>query len=230
MALPDPLISFLIDYGLPLLIIVAILALTFLGARRRERTLAGVAGVLGFAFRPGDRDVAAAEFTRFPLFRGGRPALTIIGLLTARRKGIKYLMKGVREGQEVWLFDYEYASEDTRDLHTVAAFPLREDVIPKFTLAPEGMWQRIVGGPDIDFTSHLDFSNRFLLRGPDEEAVRALFQPRVLDALTKLQGRLNVQGGGKWMIVFGPRVKPEPERIRAFLDQALRVVQAFGKR
>ncbi|MEE2905298.1 MAG: hypothetical protein VX801_02765, partial [Gemmatimonadota bacterium] len=49
--------------------------------------------------------------------------------------------------------------------------------LPKFQLGPEG-WGIKLGYQDIDFESHLtavEFSKKYLLRGKDEQKIRALF-------------------------------------------------------
>ena len=50
--------------------------------------------------------------------------------------------------------------------------------IPAFTLDKEGLMERLyalAGYEDIDFDSHIDFSNRFYLRGENPEEIKAFF-------------------------------------------------------
>ncbi len=60
--------------------------------------------------------------------------------------------------------------------------------------------------------------------------MRALLQPRALDALTRLPNRPSVQGGGRWMIIDGSPIKPQMEQILEMLEEVQRVFYAFGKR
>ncbi len=233
----DLILVYLFNYGFFVLLLVLFIALLLLRGRRRQKAWAQVARDISFAFHPKDEGVWGFEFLRLPLFQRAEGRRSVIDFPSALRAKITNVMKGVRDGREVWLFDYEYASSsgagsapDAGYRHTVAVLALQEDSLPEFALSPEGMWQRIFAGEDIDFPSHPDFSRRFVLRGPDESRIRALFRPRVLDALMRLPRRLSVQGRGMWMIVYGPPVRAEPQRIREFLDEALRVFQAFGKR
>jgi hypothetical protein len=62
--------------------------------------------------------------------------------------------------------------------------------LPTFTLEKEGkldkvfdIVRRFVGRIDIDFEEYPDFSKHFLLEGPDEEAIRKLFRPSLLQFL-----------------------------------------------
>lgn len=73
----------------------------------------------------------------------------------------------------------EGALQAKSDTHiTVAHISEIEVPIPDFALEPEGLWSKVselVGGKDIDFEAHPDFSAKYYLRGPDEGAVRNFF-------------------------------------------------------
>jgi carbonic anhydrase len=54
---------------------------------------------------------------------------------------------------------------------------------PIFTMEQETLLDKIAevtGFPDIDFSDHPEFSDKFLLRGPNEEAIRKFFNPVIL--------------------------------------------------
>lgn len=195
-----------------------IFILAYRRAQQRQSALAGIASTLGFSFRSFD-----AEWTKplgeFPIFkRKGSPQ-------------VKNLMRGVKEGKEVLLFEYTFSEGDAVRNQTAVCWRLRADSFPRFELGPEGFFQSIFEGGDIDFASHPEFSNRYLLKGPDEQAIRGLFQPRVLDAFTSRREFWVAQGDGEWLVVYRPRitVRPTADEVRKLLDEAFSLFAAFGK-
>ena len=68
--------------------------------------------------------------------------------------------------------------------------------LPSFSLKPEGFLHRLVaslGLQDINFDTHPEFSRMYQLQGSDEESVRELFQPGVLEYFEQHKG-LCVEG------------------------------------
>jgi hypothetical protein len=108
---------------------------------------------------------------------------------------------------------------------------MREDKLPLFEMHAEGFLEMLFGTGNIDFPSHPGFSTRWFVRGPDEQAVRALFQPRVLDAFSARPEAWVVQGYGEWLVAYRPRVtmQPRADALRKFLDEGYSIFTAFGK-
>ncbi|HMJ71291.1 MAG TPA: SulP family inorganic anion transporter [Cyclobacteriaceae bacterium] len=73
----------------------------------------------------------------------------------------------------------EGALQAKSDTHITVAHISETDMpIPDFALEPEGLWSKfseLVGGKDIDFIDHPDFSKKYYLRGNNEAAVREFF-------------------------------------------------------
>ncbi len=186
--------------------------------RHRQSALAQIASVLGFSFRVADEEWTACMATLPFMKRKGSP-------------NIRNVMRGVTESREVVLCDYMFIDGDTVRRQTAAVFRLRKDRLPPFELQPEGFLQNLFGGGDIDFASHREFSARYFLRSPDEQAVRALFQPRVLDALSAKHETWVVQGDREYLAMYRPHVtvRPTPDAMRAFLNEASSIVAVFGK-
>ncbi|MCP4455254.1 MAG: hypothetical protein GY809_27660 [Planctomycetes bacterium] len=60
---------------------------------------------------------------------------------------------------------------------------MTETSLPVFQLYREGLFQKIAdkfSKKDIDFEGYPIFSDKYVLKGGDEQAVRALFSPEVL--------------------------------------------------
>ncbi|MEQ8238753.1 MAG: SulP family inorganic anion transporter [Cyclobacteriaceae bacterium] len=75
---------------------------------------------------------------------------------------------------------------------------------PIFTLELESLYDKVNDlaiGQDIDFENHPIFSDRFLLRGPDESAVREFFNPVILSFIETYLA-YHIESNGKSLIVY----------------------------
>jgi hypothetical protein len=144
-------------------------------------------------------------------------------------------------GEEFWLFEYRYVTGHGKNAHrhrmTVAAFPHLRAAneqggsveLPAFELSREHIFHKIgqaFGFQDIDFPEHPSFSKRYLLRAQNEAAVRRLFDPGLLDFFDKVP-EINVEAGGKYLIVYRAGKRVKPAEALAFLDEAAGVRDAL---
>ncbi len=134
-----------------------------------------------------------------------------------------------RTSIEVMLFDYRYITGTHRHHHvnqaTVAAFHAVGETLPEFSLQPENLLHKIgglLGYQDIDFEENPGFSGRYLLRGPQEDAIRRLFTSEVLDFFDQRPGWC-VEAGGDWIVVFRRGRRVGPQDLGEFLKQAFEV-------
>ena len=149
-------------------------------------------------------------------------------------KRMTHVMAGEVEGSDLRVLEYRYTTGSGKNSstshQTVVAIATGGVsggggvMLPDFTLARENFFHKIgqaFGYQDIDFDMFPEFSKKYLLRGSDEEAVRALFNGRVIDAYMNNVG-VNVESRGGWLFVFaqGKRLKPE--------DIQPRIECAFG--
>jgi len=93
-------------------------------------------------------------------------------------------MSGEMDHIKLTVFDYNYIVwvVDTycNCSQTVAFAELGNVHLSRFSLDPESIFHKIgeiVGFKDIDFPENKRFSDRYLLKGADEAAVRAVFKP-----------------------------------------------------
>ena len=101
--------------------------------------------------------------------------------------------------------------------------------LPVFTLQPEQLWHRIgewFGMQDINFDSHPNFSPRYLLKSPEEEAVRELFMPELLEFFEEHPGHSVEAAGGIWVLYQSNREIPA-EQIRDSLQAAFEILAQF---
>lgn len=186
--------------------------------KRREALAAAAARwELGFELEPSTK--ARRAFEHLPLFDQGR------------QKTAANRLFGELEGFGLEHFDYSYVtgSGKNRSTHnqSVVGVTIPGARLPAFTLEPEAMFDKLAavfGAKDFDFTTHPEFSKRYLLRGDDEDGVRRLFTPGVLGWFERNLG-LHVEGAGRVLIVYRRgRVRPADE-VRTALHEGLEIAR-----
>jgi hypothetical protein len=198
----------------PMLIIGAIVVTIGVGAyfaylneKKRTAALADAALRLGFSFEQKVSNEEAATLGSFHLFKIGRS-----------RKG-KNLMRGKSDGADAVLLDYQYTVGGGKNSHTysqtVVIYPGEAGgaALPDFTLGPEHWWNKVgevFGHRDINFEASEEFSKHYLLKGPDEAAIRTLFGAEPLGFFAQHQG-WSVESAAGSLVIYhsGRRVKPE---------------------
>ncbi len=202
-------------------VVGVILIATWLHEKKRREAFAWRTQELGYEFDPQAGEVMHAPFSTLPLFSQGH----------GRRA--RNLLRGGRRDDEHWIFDYRYArggGKNKQIYHqTVIAFPTRQVDLPAFSVRPENIFHKIgsaFGYQDIDIDEHPDFSNRYLLHGSDEDAIRALFDGNVIRTLDDARN-LCVEAERDWLIAYRARRRVSPQQIREFVDEMRRVRKAF---
>lgn len=206
--------------------IVAVIAGIFVAVARAEKArtdrLQDVGATLGFSFeREGnlERLKAVADV---PLFNRGHS------------KRVRNVLTGRSGEVDVAAFDYRYTVGHGKQAHTsnqtVALFQGASRTLPDFQMAPENFFfdklNKVFGHQDIDFDSSPEFSSRYMLRGPDETAIRSAFTADAQSFFAAHQGwTMEAQAGAVAIYRAGERVKPE--EVPMFLEQARAIIGAL---
>ena len=214
----------------PILAVVAVLALvgglivlTQKMEQKRTEELMAVCQVLGLTFEPeGDVEVMKG-LGDLPLYAHGHS------------KRVRNVMTGRTSGRDVKLFDYKYTTGSGKNSHTwsqtVAVYPKVADGLPDLLLAPENIFHKIgavFGYQDIDFDTSPEFSSHYLLRGPDEMAIRSVFSVDALHFFGMQRGwHVEVVGGTIGLYRSDKRCKPE--EVRPFLDETQAVLRVLAR-
>ena len=218
------------DQYLPV-IFIGIVAVAFIGGsllvaaqvdRRRtaEYTAWCQARHLRFDHELRDEDLKFAEIC--PLFTLGRSHYW------------GYSISGECDGVPYTMFEYRYTTGSGRGGHTniTSAIAWRtEREFPQFSLTPERFVDRMaafLGGQDIDFHDSPEFSRARRLRGTSESAVRALFTPRLREAMTSI-GEEGVAGGRHHLFWWRLGQLPSPQDLDQFLADGERIRLEFEK-
>jgi MFS superfamily sulfate permease-like transporter len=97
-------------------------------------------------------------------------------------------------------------------------------VVPSFTMEKEGFFDKLkgyAGFNDIDFDAYPDFSDKFLLRGKDEPAIRSFFHAELLE-LIEAYPNYHVENNGTMLLIYPFNKKNGIKNIEALL--------AFGRK
>ncbi len=197
-------------------------------ARKREqertRQMLNVASLLGWQFSEAAGLNWIPNLETFALFNQGHS------------KQIKNAMYGEIDGEKAAVFDYYYVVGHGKHRSTfnqsVVYFEPRNLNLPPFSLRPEHTFHKIIsafGYQDIDFGNRPDFSSKYLLRGPDEQAVRSTFTDALLGFYEMNEGT-STDGGGNQLFMFRQNQRPAPHETQAFLNLALQLQRLFASR
>ncbi len=218
-AAATPLVPILF-FGAVVVAIAVGVSLAYAYEKKRTAALADACLRLGFNFQPTIPKEQAPTFGNFHLFNRGHG-----------RKGWN-LMTGKAGGAAVALFDYRYTTGGGKNSHTwtqtVAVFP-EAGGLPEFLLAPEHWWDKIgeiLGHKDIDFEASPEFSKHYLLKGPDESAIRAAFGAEALGFFGGHQG-WSVEVKDRSLAVYRLSSRPKPEEMQAFVADVASVRRAL---
>jgi hypothetical protein len=216
------------DLLLSLAALVALGAFFLWQGRRRRLAMIAAAKQLGFAFEgdPGADAMAALARLR---------ALADVPLLSRGfRQWAANGMAGRRNGRDVRVFDFHYRhrarGRGTTAL-TVVLVPGAGAGLPDFVLAPENVFQKLgelFGGADIDFLTHPAFSERYLLRGSDEPAIRRAFRAEALETIGRERG-WHVEVARGHLAAYCGTTCISPGEVPELVDRVLRIVELLAR-
>ncbi|MEA3342548.1 MAG: hypothetical protein U9Q92_00135, partial [archaeon] len=191
--------------------------------KKRKEELKMAAGRMAFSFSPDGDNSLLSSLGVLKLFSKGygRKAYNII--------------KGEMDRIHWTVFDYRYTvgggRSSTTYSQTVACAQLDVD-LPKFSLGAESFFHKlgdVLGYKDIDFKSSPVFSDRYLLKGPDEASVRKLFTPEILTFFENRKDIINIEAAGSRIIIYRNNKKVNPDDMRSFISEASKIARMFAK-
>ena len=145
-------------------------------------------------------------------------------------------MYGEIEGVKTAVFDYRYTVGGGKNSQTfnqtVVYLEPRNLSLPFFSLRPEHLFHKLIsafGYQDIDFGNRPTFSSKYLLRGPDEQAVRNLFDDALL-GFYEMNPGLSADGGGNQLFLFQQNYRQPPQQIQSTVNAALQLQRLYGNR
>jgi hypothetical protein len=212
--------------------------------RKREAALRKVAEQLGFTYVADADPFNAPPHLDQAMWRASLE-------LTNTHYGAPHHLRGESPAGPVTVFDIHYEQPGTDrnaaapHKRTQAGFRSEDIDLPPTRIEPEDRNDRFSNATlnlispawrDIDLDEHPAFSDRYALRGEDEDATRALFTRELIDFWMSLpaEHRLAAQVGGKSVLVYreprwrdGREGQLPPEDYPEFVAEAVRVALAF---
>lgn len=198
-------------------------------ATERLRLLEAAASELGLSVQPDGDSTLQEELSSFPLFNIGRS------------REMRNLMVADTPEVSLLIFDYKYiplSDEAGRDRwQTVVAVRSPELQIPTFHLYPEGFFSKIgsaLGGQDINFDDHPEFSKAFILKSEAEKETREFFDETLLDFFAQ-HPDISCEARPGTILYFRSRkridrIEPTATALRKLTDEGLHAFHAVRDR
>jgi carbonic anhydrase len=203
-------------------VVVAVRHHVVKSARERVEAIRAVADRLGWAYRQDVSFEAIPKLDRFELFRQGRD-----------RKLRNLLTSPAGEPRAV-LFEYTYTTGSGKSQAThrqTVFYATGTDLrVPSFSLRPEHFFHRIgavFGMQDINLEQRPEFSRMYVLRGEDEDAVRAMFTDPVAGFFERRAGSC-AAGVGREVLFWRPGRLLKPEELEAFIGEGMELASRLG--
>lgn len=205
-------------------IVVAVILWSMHLEKKRTADMRSMAESLGLEFFESEHIQLLSRLNRFQLFSSGHSRV------------MKNVILGQTEIATIAIFDYRYTTGSGKNKstynQTVVAMESASLQLPSFTLRPEHFFDKLgsaMGFQDIDFDDHPEFSKLFVLKGPDEAAIRAFFDPPLLDFFAALPGIYFECAAGKFVYFRAGKIQ-KVEALRKYLEDGYSVYQAFAER
>jgi hypothetical protein len=200
-------------------LLIAVYGTTWYLGKRRAQALQALAAALSFTFTARGDDMLIGELSEFHLFSQGY------------RRRISNVLQGKFNLMPVTVMDYKYTTGGGKSSHTwvqtVLVFDSDKLQLPRFLLRPENLFDKIgsaFGYKDINFDNAPVFSQKYLLRGENEAAIRNTFNAGILQYYEQHPG-LSTEADGKKLIYSRTSKVVPPDKIQAFLQEGY---DAFG--
>ncbi len=186
--------------------------------KKRTEAMRSVAGTMRFTFAEKPDDALRERLSHFHLFSQGRS------------KKIRNVLTGRAGEMDVRVFDYRYTTGGGKNSstwrQTVMLCESAKMSLPKFALRPEHFFHKIgqvFGLQDIDFTTHPEFSKRYLLKGDDEREIRKLFDTDTL-SFYESHGKLSTEAAGHQLIHYHASRRVPTETLSEFIREGVGVL------
>lgn len=193
--------------------------------KRRTDEMKRFSEWIGFSFTNKPKDDFAWRLSSLNFFPGAH-SHKVYNMLSGEYKGIDWK-----------IFDYRYTigyGKHSRTYNQTLAYAHTGDFgLPRFSLAAETFFHRlgeVFGFKDIDFKDYPAFSKRYLLKAKEEQTIRDLFTPEVLQFFQRQDKVINVIAQDDFMAMYYANHRRAPNQLRAFIDTASEMVNIFKSR
>ena len=199
-----------------------LIAVLLYADKRRSNKIQAIATRLGYTFR---RKATEADNT---LIAGCNIANA------GHSRSTSNIVEAAESAElKITLFEYAYTigygKSSQRYNQTITRMQSSVFHLPDFILYPETIFSKLgklFGGADINFPEAPAFSKKYILRGPDEGAIRALFTPAVLQFFEQRKA-LTIDSAGDTLFLHRANRRIKPEEREAHIAEAKNVLALF---
>lgn len=202
-------------------VIVAVVVIALYFEKKRAEAIRAAAEAMGFSYAKKGGASLLNALMPFTLFKQGHS------------RKIHHVLHGKANDIDVTVMDYRYTTGGGKNssTHQQTVLLFRSDLLqlPSFVLRPEHVFDKIggaLGFQDIDFDAYPEFSRRYVLKGKDEEAIRALFHKDILTFYEQQRG-ISTEGLGKTLLYYRASRRVKPAELQAFIADGLTVFGLF---
>jgi hypothetical protein len=191
--------------------------------RKRSDKIQAVATRLGFTFRRKATDADKALIVGCHIANAGHGHITSNVLEAAQSDELKMTLF-----DHVYTIGYGKSSQQYNQTVTRMQSPVLN--LPAFVLFPETFFSKIgklFGGADINFPEAPEFSKKYILRGPDEAAIRALFNPSLLQFFEGQVRPLTIDAAGDTLFAHRTSRRAKPEELEAYVAEGKQILAKF---
>jgi hypothetical protein len=133
------------------------------------------------------------------------------------------------DDRNIKLFDYFYCigtgKNSTGFEQTIFRMESPSADLPEFLLHPESVFfkaAKALGAQDIDFPDFPEFNKMFSVQGADEDGIREVFTPDVIQFCQNHPGII-LEGNTYRLLVYRSAKRVKPEVLTGFLDQGKQI-------
>ena len=141
-----------------------------------------------------------------------------------------FIFHGKYDGNDVNLFFlYIVNGQFKRVIQTAVYIQSKKTHFPDFMLKPadiKNSMEKIFKGKDILFPDNTMFSKNYILRGKNEEEVRSLFKPRVIEFFER-NPDIVIETNGKGVIICAVNNLVDPSNYQMYIEKTLGILRLF---
>ncbi len=194
------------------------------GKRRRAEGMENAARQLGMTYTAKDEYGYKSLLGDFKLFQKGT-SKSIVNFLQKKETELDL---------EIFIFDYHYVistgNSSVRYKQTVFFVKSSKLGLPQFSLKPEHFFHKIgtyLGMQDINFESHPEFSDQYLLKGEDEDLIRAKLDENFRNFFT-IEKNWYLEGLGYFMVFYAHNKLLPPAEITNFYSKGREIYKLLN--
>lgn len=192
----------------------------------REGQLRAVAHQLGMQYSAAEEYSSRPLLSEFNLFKMGRNKM-ITNILKKRDDEFDTKLQ---------IFDYQFETgyRRARRTHRQSVFFVQSKklALPEFNMEPESIFHKItnylIGSEDIDFEGNPRFSGNYVLTGDDEDYIRFMMNPHLLQFFSLSTGWY-MEGINFYLILYKLNARFKAKSIKNFYEQGYSIYQSMSK-